>query len=130
MTADLGAMVLLQASACCWFACLSDPLPPGAAVHGEVGAALYLAMTLVTTVALRVAAPFRPSLSVMVLDGLSAVAHRLGALTSVRTTSAPATDSRRLTGVGGDRDDEPVPETLPNGAVARRGPPLHREVST
>ncbi|MFJ8948115.1 hypothetical protein ACIRG4_33575 [Streptomyces sp. NPDC102395] len=129
LAADLGAMLLAQASACCWLACLSDPTPAAAALHGEMGVALYLVMTLVTTGALRAAAPSGPPLSVRMQEALRAFAHRLCALASARTP-APGARSGPLTGARGDRHDTPVPETLPTGAAARRGPPPKHSAST
>ncbi|WP_142268824.1 hypothetical protein OHU34_38145 [Streptomyces sp. NBC_00080] len=120
---DLGAMVLAQAAACCWFSfAASDPSPAGGAFHGASGGAVHLAMTLVTVCALRTVARSRFRLSVMVQAGLRSLFRRLRALLFARTSTVPAVDPSRFSGARAD-DEECVSEVLLTGATGRRGPP-------
>ena len=121
---DLVALALAQVSACGWFTGLSPaPTAPGAALHGELGGALYLAMTLVTAGVLRAAATSRSPLSLALQERLRAFAHRLRALMSVRITPGPAAASGRSADGRGGRDEDPCSEALVTGTGGRRGPP-------
>jgi hypothetical protein len=121
---DLGAMVLAQAAACCWYAlAASDPGPTEGTIHSGTGGTVHVAMTLVTVCALRAVGGSSFRLSIVVQASLRTSVQRLCALLCAWTATAPPEDASRLSEAREGGDKECSSEVLLTGAPGRRGPP-------